>query len=100
MNHRRHNQWVLGLVAGALAAMAAFSVAVDPVGLWGTPAIPGLTGFKVRQHLYEHAYKARAAARAKAPAVFLGTSRVKYGLDPATYRRLTGRAAYNLGVGA
>ncbi len=99
MQYRRHNQWVLGLVASVLTTVAAFTVAVDAVGLWGTPAIAGFNSYKVNQHRYEVTYKAAAYARRPTSAVFIGTSRVKYGLDPATYTRLTGREAYNMGVG-
>lgn len=75
-------RWLFGAMAVALALTCAFNIAVDPLGVFGSPLVPGLSARK--PYLDHHRELARwaRARRACAQVAILGNSRAEIGFDP------------------
>ena len=77
-----------------------FNIAIDPYGVFNSPQFTGFNQAKPAKLNNMRLFKAVDVTRIKPVAVFLGSSRTEYGLDP-TYPSLDNyQPAYNLAVGA
>ena len=89
------------LIVTSISIIFAFLVnyAVDPFGLFGTPTIKMVNLCKPEKKNHERMFKAAEIVSQKPNAIFLGTSRVRVGLNPDHYLSFfPGHKAYNLGI--
>lgn len=101
MRQRTHTryalQWLLVCLL-LIAAAATFNLVVDPYGVWRVVDIAGVNSAKPAQLNHDYLFKAADVMRLKPRTVFLGSSRVAYGLDP-KHPALAGRGpVYNLAI--
>lgn len=85
-----------GCVLVGIILMSITLVAVDPIGLFGTPRINGFNHFKAKEGSYLEVYKPYQFARTDAKAVMIGNSRVYVGMQ-ATLNGYKDEEVYNLG---
>lgn len=89
MNKDRNKFWrcwlwiYLVCVAVPLWAIIAFQVKIDPFDVWNTPPEYGYNQIKIHLNDYDRVYKPYQYAQKQPKVVFLGNSRVKWGLPPA-----------------
>lgn len=57
-------------------------IAVDPLGIIGSPIIRGFNHYKSKQDVYQYVWKPYAAVDSKADVIFIGTCRVRTGWQP------------------
>lgn len=88
---------VAGVELLVVALIAGFQIAVDPFGVWGTPVRSGFNNVKRGQLGYDRLFKTYQYAQLRPRAVFLGNSRVAFGMPPAWPGVPRGRV-YNLGI--
>lgn len=83
MSWSAYLRWMLGTLLAAVAAVSAFNVLIDPLGVFGTPRVQGVNALK--PYLDHHRELARwSAARRQCAAVgVFGNSRAEIGFDPA-----------------
>ena len=77
-----------------------FNVVVDPYGVFNSPNFIGFNQAKPAKLNNMRLFKAVDVARIKPVAVFLGSSRSEYGLDPTQTSLDNYQPTYNLAVGA
>ena len=78
----RYLRWLAGTLIGLLAAVGGLNLLADPLGVFGTPRIPGFSATK--PYIYHHQELARwqAARRLCPTAGIFGNSRAEIGFDP------------------
>jgi hypothetical protein len=75
-------RWML-LAAAALVLLAgAVNLAIDPYGLFGAPAIPGVNAKKSEAYNHVRLAKQQRLLRLQPATLLIGNSRVDVGLDP------------------
>lgn len=80
--YSRYLYWLFVALAGTLLIVSAISVAIDPLGIFGSPRLTGINATK--PYLDHHRVLSRwqAARRLCSDVGFFGNSRVEIGLDP------------------
>ena len=63
-------------------ACAVFNLGIDPYGIWGHSSIVGVNHIKNEQKGYERLFKAVYVMRVQPKVVFLGSSRMRNGVNP------------------
>lgn len=94
-SYRRFTLWLLALSLGLSILIIAFNWIVDPLENFDVLKIKGFNETKTEVHKQVRLFKALAIERLKPKAVFLGSSRVMIGLDPADLIPLFQEHAYN-----
>ena len=88
---------VLALVL--VVGVVSFNVLVDPYGIWQVYQKVGFNQYHTHRENFERVGKPVDVMRLKPRVIFVGSSRVKFGLDPEYYSELTGEShVYNSGV--
>jgi hypothetical protein len=99
MNGAAYLRWMLATAALLVAAVAAFNVAIDPLGVFGSPRIAGVDAVKPHLDHYRELTHWKAAQRLCAKTGIFGNSRAEIGLNPASPPLLAhGLAAYDHAV--
>ena len=93
-----YNRLVLIATLAGLLTVKLFNSVIDPYGIIGGPAFAGLNQEKPKEASHVRLFKAVDTFRISPRAVFLGTSRVEYGLDPDHPALATYQPVYNLGL--
>jgi len=78
----RRTVLLLGVSAAGIVMAASVAIFVDPYGIYGTPAAPGVNVKKPRAYQQVRRAKAARVGRLRVEALLLGNSRVDVGLDP------------------
>jgi len=79
-----------------IAGIMLFNYIVDPHNVFKTKTYSRLNAKKIESN--EYLLKARDIVQQKPDVILLGSSRVRFGLDPQHYELLTGVPAYNAGL--
>jgi hypothetical protein len=96
--YRRFNWLFLSAALTPLLSIGLFNFVIDPYDVFNTPRIAGINELKPKKFTHDMLFKAVEITRVKPTVLFLGSSRVQWGLDP-TYFNLPGQeTAYNLGL--
>ena len=97
--HGRHLIKLGGIVIFCLIAGAAFSLFVDPIGIFRSPLIEGVTAQKPEKNKFQGLFKIHDLTRLKPGTLVMGSSRAMIGLDP-THEALHGGSEerYNLAM--
>ena len=81
-DYRRFAFAVLAFLLLPPAALAGFTIAVDPYYVWGAPSWPGINVVRPAYEAKVVVAKPYQVARLRPSAVSLGSSRVEVGIDP------------------
>ncbi|MEO0540696.1 MAG: hypothetical protein AAFZ80_07505 [Cyanobacteria bacterium P01_A01_bin.105] len=98
-SYYRFNGLLALATALPLLGVAAFNVIVNPYGLYPAPVRPGFNQAQPNKSNNMRMFKAADITRLRPNAVFLGSSRTEYGLDPA-HPVFAADNTYNLALGA
>lgn len=80
--YRRFVTAILAFLLIPPAVFAAFTIAVDPYFVWGSPSWPGINAVRPAYEFQVIVAKPYQVARLRPNAVSLGSSRVEVGIDP------------------
>ncbi|MFD0673659.1 hypothetical protein [Cohnella sp. GCM10027633] len=97
--YRSFNRIFIVGCASVLLVIILLNLLVDPYGVWRSPVDRNLNLKKPNLFTHQRMLKAADIIHDKPKVVFLGSSKVQNGLEPDDYFRLTGKPAYNLGMG-
>ncbi|NEP15364.1 MAG: hypothetical protein F6J97_00445 [Leptolyngbya sp. SIO4C1] len=97
--YRYFNLIFLLTTAVPLLAVGCFNLVVNPYGIYRTPEIRGFNQAKPAKLTNSRLFKAIDVIQQQPNAVFLGSSRTEYGLDP-DHPALADYQPYNLALGA
>lgn len=78
----RYLLWMLATLVGTIAACAAFNVFIDPLGIFGSPRIPGLNAAKPDLDHHRDLARWQSARHICPTAGIFGNSRAEIGFDP------------------
>ena len=81
----------LGITAIIISVIFCLSYIVDPIGIWGSPAVEGLNNYKEKQQHFLEVYKPFELRRYQPDNIYIGTSRVYVGWEAE-------ENSYNLGM--
>ncbi|NJK47054.1 hypothetical protein HC931_01510 [Candidatus Gracilibacteria bacterium] len=96
--YRKFNWLFLSAALTPLLSIGLFNFVIDPYDVFNTPRLAGINQSKPKKFTHDMLFKAIEVTRIKPTVIFLGSSRVQWGLDP-TYFNLPDReTAYNLGL--
>lgn len=98
---KKYKSWFkksLLIIFTLLISVGIFNMIIDPYNAINFPIIKNLNEKKASNQ--EYFLKANYITYNKPDTIFLGTSRVRIGLDPNYYEQITGEKAYNLGLSA
>lgn len=89
-----------GLAAVLSAVLiAAFNIFMDPYGVWNGRSITGINRYHSHKESFERMNKSFDVVQMQPNILLVGSSRVKFGLNPDYYTFLTGDSSvYNFGV--
>lgn len=96
--YRRFNFSFIITVFLPLMSVGVFNIAIDPYGVFNTPESRGWNHAKPSKDNNDRVYKAIDVIRIKPVTIFLGSSRIKQGLDPSYPALAKNQSAYNLGL--
>lgn len=96
--YRKFNRIVLCSTLVGLLKVGAFNLMVDPYGIINSPVIEGFNQEKPKEASHVRLFKAADTFRIDPKTIFLGTSRVEYGLDPHHPAIAAYQPVYNLGL--
>lgn len=94
----RYNMLLAAVIVAGMVFCSAFNWLVDPYGVWQAPSIDRFNADKVRQEDHVRLFKAVKVTRLRPKVVFLGSSRIEFGLNPAHPYFARQRPVYNLGI--
>ena len=97
----RFARYLIGLtiaLIGGTVLVGAVNLLVDPYGVWGMPAVAGVTAAKPAEKDNEMLFKAVDLGRAPFNNLIIGSSRVDLGLDPEHPALQDSGRTYNLGL--
>ena len=83
-----------------ILSIGLFNIAIDPYGIFNSPEIIGTNQAKPEKLKNMRLFKAVDIIRFKPVTIFLGSSRIEYGLEPKHSALVNNQPAYNLGLGA
>lgn len=79
--------------------IAGFNMLVDPYGVWAMVNRVGFNYYHTHKERFERINKPTDIMHQKPEVIFIGSSRVKFSLDPEKFTEITGQKnVYNLGV--
>jgi glutathione peroxidase-family protein len=96
--YRRFNLIFLTTALVPLISVGIFNVAVDPYGIYNSPTFTQFNQSKPEKWKHQRLFKAIAITRIKPVTIFLGSSRMNLGLNPAYSALDDMQPAYNLGL--
>jgi hypothetical protein len=97
--YSRYLSYALATFGVAVLLVAAFNVAVDPYGVFGTPLIDDFNTVKVRAGQHAELFKAVGVGARRPDTIILGNSRAEVGFDPGSSAWPRSSAVvYNLGI--
>jgi len=94
--YKRWSHITIILMLIFIAGIMLFNYIIDPHNVFKTETYPKINAKKMESN--EYLLKARDIVQQKPDVIFLGSSRVRIGLDPQYYELLTGEATYNAGL--
>jgi len=94
--YKRWFHTTIFLILLLIAGIMLFNYIIDPHNIFKTKTYSRFNVKKIE--LNEYLQQARAIVHQKPEVIFLGSSRVRIGLDPQYYELLTGEPAYNAGL--
>ncbi|MGK5594572.1 MAG: hypothetical protein ACSNEK_04355 [Parachlamydiaceae bacterium] len=97
-NHAIFLKTFLFSLVPSLLLIAALNVLVDPLDILHPFQLPRFNAVKIMVHDHMRTYKAYKVLKKKPAAIFLGSSRVMAGLNPADLEAITGEDCYNCGL--
>ncbi|MFQ3612158.1 MAG: hypothetical protein SNJ68_00410 [Cyanobacteriota bacterium] len=95
---RKFNNTFMTMSFLAVCTISLFNLAIDPLGVIGSPSIAGVNAIKPKTLNNSRLFKAVDIARVRPKSILLGSSRTDIGLDPSHPTLI--QPAYNLGLTA
>jgi hypothetical protein len=96
--YQRFNWLFLSAALTPLLSIGLFNFAIDPYDVFNTPRVAGINQLKPKKFTHDMLFKAIEITRIRPTVIFLGSSRVQWGLDPTYFNLPEQETAYNLGL--
>ena len=96
--YQRFNSLLLLSSLTPLLSIGLFNIAIDPYGLFASPTFTNINRTKPEKFTHDMLFKAIKITRIKPNIIFLGSSRVQWGLEPLHPGLPNNETPYNLGL--
>ena len=85
--YRNYVQWVFGFVGFVIISITVLLYLVDPIDIWGTPRLNGVTHYKSGKGDYAEISKIYEVARLRPEEIYIGNSRIYNGFPMEASKR-------------